>query len=80
MIQAEPGTDNQLAGEIGRQLGVRRVEEVTGPHDLIAEADTGGNGVGSVLRGIQTSGGSRRLPGDGLPLNGVNSARAIYIR
>jgi hypothetical protein len=42
LIQAEPGTDGQLARDVGELAGVRRVERVTGPYDLIAEADDAG--------------------------------------
>ena len=39
LIQAEPGTDGHLAGEVSKLDGVRWVERVSGPFDLIAEAE-----------------------------------------
>ena len=53
LIQTEPGTDGRLAGEVGEVDGVGRVERVTGPYDLIAEAEWSEAGMRTVLPRIQ---------------------------
>jgi hypothetical protein len=49
LIQAEPGTDGKLAREVAEVDGVGRVERVTGPYDLIAEAEWSEGGMRAVL-------------------------------
>jgi hypothetical protein len=39
LLQAEPGKEGKLAREVGEVDGVGRVDRVTGPFDLIAEAE-----------------------------------------
>ena len=56
LIQAEPETDGRLAGEVAEVEGVGRVERVTGPYDLIAEAEWSEAGMRTLLpriRGVQ---------------------------
>jgi hypothetical protein len=53
LIQAEPGTDGKLAREVAEVDGVGRVERVTGPYDLIAEAEWSQGRMHAVLARIQ---------------------------
>lgn len=53
LIQAEPGMDGQLAREVAGVPGVTWVERVTGPYDLIAEAEWGDVGMRAVVPRIQ---------------------------
>jgi Lrp/AsnC ligand binding domain len=53
LIQAEPGADGKLAREVAEVDGVGRVERVTGPYDLIAEAEWSQAGMRAVLPRIQ---------------------------
>ena len=53
LIQAEPGTDGKLAREVAEVDGVGRVERVTGPYDLIAEAEWSQGGMQALLPRIQ---------------------------
>jgi hypothetical protein len=57
LIQAEPGHDGRLADDVASVPGVRWVERVTGPFDLIAGAEPGPDGVPVLVPRIQ------RLPG-----------------
>jgi DNA-binding Lrp family transcriptional regulator len=53
LIQTEPGTDARLARAVAAIPGVRGVDRVTGPFDLIAEAVAGFDGaVLSSIRGL----------------------------
>jgi hypothetical protein len=53
LIQTDPGTDGKLAREVAEVDGVGRVERVTGPYDLIAEAELSQGGMHAVLPRIQ---------------------------
>jgi hypothetical protein len=53
LIQAEPGTDGRLAEDVASVPGVRWVERVTGPFDLIAAAESGPDGVPVLVPRIQ---------------------------
>jgi hypothetical protein len=53
LIQTEPGTDARLAQDVAGIPGVRWVDRVTGPFDLIAEAEMAGFADGAVLPSIQ---------------------------
>jgi hypothetical protein len=53
LIQAEPGTDGRLAEDVASVPGVRWVERVTGPFDLIAGAESGPDGVPVLVPRIQ---------------------------
>ena len=53
LIQAEPGTDGRLAEDVANVPGVRWVERVTGPFDLIAGAEAGPDGVPVLVPRIQ---------------------------
>jgi hypothetical protein len=53
LIQAEPGTDGNLGREVAEVDGVGRVERVTGPYDLIAEAEWSQGGMQAILPTIQ---------------------------
>jgi hypothetical protein len=53
LIQAEPGTDGKLAREVAEVDGVGRVERVTGPYDLIAEAEWSEGSMRVVVPRIQ---------------------------
>jgi hypothetical protein len=53
LIQAEPGADGKLAREVADVEGVGRVERVTGPYDLIAEAEWSEGGMRAVLPRIR---------------------------
>ena len=39
LIQAEPGNDDRLVRAVRALEGISRVERVSGPYDLIAEAE-----------------------------------------
>jgi DNA-binding Lrp family transcriptional regulator len=71
LIQVERGADPQVAREVAAIPGVRRVERVSGPYDLIAEADGGEvDGPGAVpriqaLTGVLRALGSLVLEGAG---------------
>jgi DNA-binding Lrp family transcriptional regulator len=39
LIQVEPGTSSEVAGEVASLLGIQSAEAVTGPYDVIARAE-----------------------------------------
>jgi hypothetical protein len=53
LIQAEPGADGRLADDVASVPGVRWVERVTGPFDLIAGVESGPDGVPVLVPRIQ---------------------------
>ena len=71
LIQTEPGSARTLAHLVGGIAGVRRVERVVGPYDLIAEADAGQlrdlvlriQELGGVLRALTSLVLARTEPG-----------------
>ena len=77
LIQTEPGSAPTLARLVGEIAGVRRVERVVGPYDLIAEADAGQlrdlvlriRELGGVLRALASLVLARTEPGGLVTLN-----------
>jgi hypothetical protein len=57
LIQAELGALGRLADEVAVLPGVRWVERVTGPYDLIAGVESGADGVPALVPRIQELGG-----------------------
>jgi DNA-binding Lrp family transcriptional regulator len=54
LIQTGPGSASKITNEIGAVSGVRLVQSVTGPYDLIARAEVDDmDALGAILSDIQ---------------------------
>jgi AsnC-like helix-turn-helix protein len=74
LIQAEQGTHARLAEEVAGVPGVRWVERVTGPYDLIAGVMSGADGVPALVPRIQELRGVIRAL-TSLVIDGVDAER-----